>query len=102
MSKKPEDLKKLKQTLLKKAQGVGRSSNRTMPLTAGVLGGYGWYLGIPLIMAVFIGRVLDKHFPQGPLFWTLVALGIGFIIGFVNAHMWLVRQSEEIRGKKEQ
>ena len=99
--KKPEErLKSIEETLIKKA----KNQKHPVPEIAWnirALGGYGWYLGVPLIGAVVVGAMLDKYFPKSPAFWTLISLGIGFVIGLINAHLWLIREVKAIRQKGE-
>ena len=100
MSKKVQDLKEIESTLIQKAKNQKRSAPE-VAWNIRALGGYGWYIGLPLVVAVVIGTVLDKHFPKSPAFWTLISLGIGFIIGLINAHLWLIREVKAIRQKGE-
>lgn len=97
MKKTPKTLTDIKETLIQKAK-VGKRPAPEMAWNIRALGGYGWYLGVPLIIGVLVGRLLDAHFPLGvSFFWTLVALGVGFVIGLINAHLWLIREVKNIR-----
>ena len=100
MKRTEEKLKAIQQTLIKKAKS-GQRPAPEVSWNMRALGGYGWYVGLPLVVAVLVGRLLDKHFPKTPAFWTLIALGIGFVIGLVNAHLWLLREVKAIhKGEK--
>ena len=97
MTKTPKTLKEMETTLIQKAKATKHSSPE-MAWNIRALGGYGWYIGLPLVVAVLVGRLLDAHFPLGAsFFWTLVALGVGFVIGLINAHLWLIREVKNIR-----
>lgn len=95
---KDKNFQVLKKELLLKAKRMKQPHARFPVLTAGNLGGYGWYLGIPLFCSVFIGNTLDRVYPREGISWVLICLLIGFIIGFVNAHLWLIKQSSQ-KGK---
>ena len=98
MTKTPKTLKEMETTLIQKAKATKHSSPE-MAWNIRALGGYGWYIGLPLVVAVLVGRVLDTHFPKTHAFWTLIALGVGFIIGLINAHIWLIREVKSIHKK---
>ena len=97
---KDKNLQELKKELLLKAKRIKQPHGRFPMLTPENLGGYGWYLGIPLFCSVFIGNTLDRLYPHKDISWVLICLLVRFIIGFVNAQLWLIRQSSQKGNRK--
>ena len=100
MTRTPKTLKDVETTLIRKAKKQKHPAPE-IAWNMRALGGYGWYVGLPLVGAVLVGRVLDTHFPRTPAFWTLIALAIGFVIGLINAHVWLIREVKKIHKKED-
>jgi ATP synthase protein I len=58
----------------------------------GMFGLVGWSVAIPTLLGVAIGIWLDVTWPWR-LSWTLMLLGIGILLGCLNAWYWVTRES---------
>ncbi|MDD4519775.1 MAG: hypothetical protein EOM53_03680 [Alphaproteobacteria bacterium] len=70
----------------------------------GVLGLYGWYVVLPSLFGLFVGRFLD-HLLETSFSWTLNLVLLFSILGFIAATHWTLtegfKKNKEAR-KKEQ
>jgi ATP synthase protein I len=57
----------------------------------GQIGVLGWYIIVPTLLGLFLGRWLDRQFGTG-LFFSAPLLMIGAAIGFWSAWRWMHRQ----------
>ena len=57
----------------------------------GQIGVLGWYIIVPTLLGLFLGRWLDRQFGTG-LFFSAPLLMIGAAIGFWSAWKWMHRQ----------
>lgn len=57
----------------------------------GHVGVLGWYIIVPTLVGLFLGRWLDRHFGTG-IFFSAPLLMIGAAIGFWLAWRWMHRQ----------
>lgn len=64
-----------------------------------VLSIYGWQVAIPVLLCLLIGHLLDKFF-SASFSWTLNLIIIGFVIGFINATIWLKKSYQVKKGTK--
>lgn len=87
-----KDFLKTAEVLVKKAQQRSDRRNRIIFLNAGLLSVYGFQMVIPVLLGIFIGRFLDARFPTQTFSWTFNFIILGFILGFINAHQWSVRE----------
>jgi len=53
----------------------------------------GWFVSLPTLIGVFIGKWLDKVVPAR-FSWTLTLLLVGLIFGCCNAWYWLKKESK--------
>ena len=57
----------------------------------GQIGVLGWYIIVPTLLGLFLGRWLDRHFATG-IFFSAPLLMVGAAIGFWLAWRWMHRQ----------
>jgi ATP synthase protein I len=69
-----------------------REGDRGVWFGLGMMGMVGWAVAIPTLAGIAIGIWLDRRFPSG-YSWTLTGLGIGIVLGCLNAWMWINRES---------
>ncbi len=87
-----KDLFKTAQILIQKAQTRSNRRNRSIFLNAGLISVYGFQMVVPVLIGIFLGRFLDAKFPTSSFSWTLNLILLGFILGFINAYKWSVRE----------
>jgi ATP synthase protein I len=56
-----------------------------------MIGALGWTIVLPILIGIFAGRWLDRHFNSG-IFWTLGLLVLGLAVGCTFA--WKRMHSE--------
>lgn len=57
-----------------------REGERSLGQNLAMIGALGWTIVSPILIGIFIGRWLDKHFNMG-IFWTLGLLVAGLALG---------------------
>jgi len=57
----------------------------------GQVGVLGWYIIVPTLLGLFLGRWIDRHFGTG-IFFSAPLLMMGAAIGFWSAWRWMHRQ----------
>jgi ATP synthase protein I len=57
----------------------------------GQVGVLGWYIIVPTLLGLFLGRWLDRQFATG-IFFSAPLLMVGAAIGFWLAWRWMHRQ----------
>jgi len=71
---------------------VGRANPEpSLGARLGQIGVLGWYIIVPTLLCLFLGRWLDRQFGTG-LFFSAPLLMIGAAIGFWSAWKWMHRQ----------
>jgi len=78
--------------LIQKAQKRAGRNKRSLFLNASLISVYGFQMVVPVLLGIFIGRFLDKHFPTDSFSWTLNFILLGFILGFISAYKWSTRE----------
>ena len=78
--------------LIQKAQKRAGRNKRSLFLNASLISVYGFQMVVPVLLGIFIGRFLDKHFPTVSFSWTLNFILLGFILGFISAYKWSTRE----------
>ena len=68
-----------------------REGERSIGQNLAMIGVLGWTIVTPVLLGIFAGRWLDRHFDMG-LFWTLGLLTAGLTLGCVLA--WQRMHSE--------
>ncbi|WP_250645441.1 AtpZ/AtpI family protein [Salidesulfovibrio onnuriiensis] len=58
----------------------------------GMFGLVGWAVAIPTVLGVALGVWLDNRFEDSRS-WTLSFLGVGILVGCINAWFWVSRES---------
>lgn len=58
----------------------------------GMMGVVGWSVTVPTLIGLAIGIWLDGR-TRGGISWTLTGLGVGVILGSLNAWFWVQRES---------
>jgi ATP synthase protein I len=59
----------------------------------GMFGLVGWSVAIPTLIGVAIGVLLDSK-RSDTISWTLTGLGIGIVVGCLNAWFWVKREGQ--------
>ncbi|MEE4607758.1 MAG: AtpZ/AtpI family protein [Desulfobacteraceae bacterium] len=77
-----------------------RSGQRGPWFGMGMFGLVGWSVAVPTVVGIFIGLWIDAARP-GRWSWTLMLLGLGLIVGGVNAWYWIQRERSEINRERE-
>lgn len=65
------------------------------------LGAIGWYMAIPSIAGILLGRWLDKKFPYESVSWTINFMLAGMVMGAFSMWTWLKREGID-RAEREQ
>lgn len=84
--------KKTEKLLIQKAKNLQDRKNRSISFKVVVLSVFGWHLSIPVLIGILLGRFLDKHYPISHFSWTLNFILLGFLIGIIQANMWIRRE----------
>jgi len=66
----------------------------------GMFGMVGWAVAIPTVLGIFLGVWIDLKWP-GPWSWTLMLLGVGLVLGCLNAGFWVNRERRMIDRERE-
>ena len=77
--------------LIQKANSLKTRSQRQFAYRAVVLTIYGFQVTIPVLLGLFIGYTLDKHYPVNHISWILNMILIGAFVGFYNANIWFYK-----------
>ncbi len=84
--------KKTEHKLIQKTHQMQKRHENPIAFNVVVLSIYGWHIAIPVLLGIFTGQYVDKHWPLPPLSWTLNFILIGFGLGFYNATRWIRRE----------
>jgi ATP synthase protein I len=95
----PEDRRRRFQEALQETVGAKearklkarREGPRDVWFGLGMFGLVGWSVAVPTLLGVAAGIWLDTTWP-GHLSWTLMLLGMGIVLGCVNAWYWVTRE----------
>jgi ATP synthase protein I len=68
-----------------------REGERSLGQNLAMIGALGWTIVLPVLIGIFAGRWLDRHFNSG-IFWTLGLLVLGLAVGCTFA--WKRMHSE--------
>jgi len=69
-----------------------RKEDRSVWFGLGMFGLVGWAVAIPTVLGVALGVWLDNRF-ESSRSWTLSFLGVGILVGCLNAWFWVSRES---------
>ncbi len=92
--------KEIRNTLIKKAQQLKTRRQQRWNANFGMIASLGGVIIVPILLGVFCGGWLDKHFPVG-FSWRLSLLFFGFVWGLANAYYWIKNEEAKIE-KNEQ
>lgn len=82
-------------TLLKKVERLQKETP-SFSFKGVIFGAVGWHVCIPIVIGVFGGKYLDKHFPFEGISWTLNGLLLGFVLGLTCAWFWIKNEEKKI------
>ncbi len=99
MSDFQRQLNKTANQLIQKANKRQRRSQIKINYNVAILSIYGWQIAIPVVLGIFIGCLLDKYHPTN-FSWSFNLIIVGFVIGFINATIWLKKSYQLQKGKK--
>lgn len=100
MSEFEKQLNKTAKQLIKKADNRQKRGQIKITYNAGIISIYGCQVAVPVILCLFLGRLLDHLYPTEQISWTLNLIIIGFILGFINANIWLKKSYQVKKGSK--
>ena len=86
-----ERLEEAVRTRQKRRERWQREGERSLGQNLAMIGALGWTIVLPILIGIFAGRWLDRHFDTG-IFWTLGLLVAGLAIGCTFA--WQRMHSE--------
>jgi ATP synthase protein I len=91
---KPENHERLGKAVRTRQQRRARwqrEGERSLGQNLAMIGALGWTIVLPILIGIFAGRWLDRHFNSG-IFWTLGLLVLGLAVGCTFA--WKRMHSE--------
>jgi ATP synthase protein I len=94
MTAKPENHERLGEavrTRQQRRERWQREGERSLGQNLAMIGALGWTIVLPILIGIFAGRWLDRHFNSG-IFWTLGLLVLGLAVGCTYA--WKRMRSE--------
>jgi ATP synthase protein I len=68
-----------------------RWTDREVWFGLGVSGIIGWAVTVPMMLMTAVGVWLDRRVPV-PFSWTLTMLGVGIVVGCLDAWFWIGRE----------
>ncbi|MCB2187578.1 MAG: AtpZ/AtpI family protein [Deltaproteobacteria bacterium] len=71
-----------------------REGERSVWFGLGMFGLVGWSVAIPALLGVALGIWLDAKF-ESRRSWTLLLLGVGIVVGCLNAWWWVQKENKE-------
>ncbi len=101
MSDLQKHLKRTESQLIKKTEYRQKRKSRTFFYNASVISIYGFQVALPVLGGILLGSYLDHLFPHDLLSWQLNFIILGFIIGLINANIWLKRSFQITKGKND-
>jgi ATP synthase protein I len=76
----PERLDEAVRLRQKRRNRWQREGERSIGQNLAMIGALGWTVVTPMLLGIFAGRWLDRHFASG-IFWTLGLLVAGLTVG---------------------
>jgi ATP synthase protein I len=83
MTQQPGDHESLDEAVRTRRQRRARwqrEGERSLGQNLAMIGALGWTIVMPMLIGIFVGRWLDRHFDMG-IFWTLGLLVAGLALG---------------------
>ena len=102
MSSFEKQMEQTTKTLIRKANNLERSQDRSYVYRAALLTVYGWQMSIPVIIGIALGLFLDEVWPLHHFSWTLNLILLGFGAGLYNANTWIKKTARLHPKKKEE
>jgi ATP synthase protein I len=65
----------------------------------GMIGIIGWAVAVPTLAGIGLGIWLDSRY-SGRYSWTLTLMGVGLVLGCLNAWHWIKKEEKEMRKGK--
>lgn len=87
--------KEIRNALVRKAQQLKMRRRQRWNADFGMIASLGGVIIVPILLGVFGGGWLDKHFPLD-FSWRLSLLFLGLLWGFVNGYYWLKIENAKI------
>lgn len=100
MSDFEKQMDKIAQKLIQKVDNRQKRGFIKINYNVAILSIYGWQVAIPVVLMLLLGRFLDRVYPQDQISWTLNFIIIGFILGFINANLWLKKSYQVQKRRK--
>jgi len=76
----PRQLDEAVRRLRERRSRADREGRRPIGQDLALIGVIGWTVVIPMLLGIYLGRLLDRHFASG-VFWTLGLLVAGAVFG---------------------
>ncbi|WP_152053118.1 AtpZ/AtpI family protein [Tautonia marina] len=92
LQKQPEPLEDIVRRKAERKARAREGKSYSLWYGLGMFGLVGWSVAIPTLVGVAIGVLLDTR-RSDTISWTLTGLGIGIIVGCLNAWFWVKRES---------
>ena len=99
MSDFQKQLNKTAKQLIQKANNRQQRPYIKINYNVAVLSIYGWQVAIPVLLGLMAGHLLDKFYPVF-FSWTVNLIIVGFVLGFINATIWLKKSYQVKKGKR--
>ncbi|WP_206352487.1 AtpZ/AtpI family protein [Tautonia rosea] len=91
LEKQREPLEEIVSRKVERKRRARESKSYSLWYGLGMFGLVGWSVAIPTLIGVAIGALLDTS-RSDTISWTLTGLGIGIVIGCLNAWFWVKRE----------
>ncbi|MDR4508078.1 MAG: AtpZ/AtpI family protein [Candidatus Brocadiaceae bacterium] len=78
---------------IRKLKGRREKNRNVIWLGMGTSGIIGWSVTIPTLTGITLGIYMDKRWPSS-FSWTIMLLGIGIVLGCLNAWFWIKTMSK--------
>ena len=69
-----------------------REGDRGIWFGLGMMGLVGWSVAVPTLLGIAVGVWLDGRL-DSTVSWTLTGLGVGVLLGCLNAWLWIRRET---------
>ena len=99
MSDFQKQLNKTANQLVKKAQQRQDRATQQIFYNASIISIYGMQIALPVVLGILLGNFMDKNIPHPIFSWRLNFIILGFILGVIDANMWL-KKSFKIKRRK--
>ena len=102
-SNKPEDSTGLGREVADEAarkRRAGKSGSGGVWAGFDMMGLIGWSVVVPTLGGAALGLWLDARH-SGAISWTLTLMGLGLVVGCLNAWQWVARQDREMDDEEE-